>query len=920
MDSITGYLGLDAEYLKPLGGLHWSPAEDAVLYPEGGVLAFVEEIALFLEGFAGIRPLVHFAMVLHALFLLQNRADQTRSTGFRVLRRAYKEAGRNPRNAGALFGVLCTQVPSSTECVQGIRQLSSRLRRHKLAFGGVTINTSLERCPLTADGFEYYLLEALQNYSEAELRSWLRHGQGPEKSAGEALAQEVPTLPAQRTLDSILAELLERPRLAGAAPFMAQMVSALSLPPRKLAVRELPVGGYADLTMRGQPEQILASQFALDEEEFIRRLAQQELLYYHREEPPTQHREEVVVVLDQGVRTWGRVRLALCAAALALVKQSARRHAPLSVATTSTQGDRLDLLQTDPETLARALEASDLSPSPGQALERVLLEPAEQARDVVLLTHPRNLGESDLVRATRQIGEGVRLFALTLDDRGSAGLSEFRPAGPIARVRFQVDWEAGQPRPGAKPAMTRFGRWQGDVEPIGFPFRFGVAHDLGKGLLDFDAAGDWLLAATEGGMLYAWKTDGSEEEILPRGQFNGEMLTKVLDVIGVAGGFVVAGALRDQGMAFHYDFAQWRCQALPLGKLRSWWSVEYAREAHSLVIRSFGSGDRGCAIDLTTGERFDPQTGGKLSRARTVWLAAEQNLLPARRIPIGTRLTLSAERMPSLDVDLDSGQLSLYLGPRECISFKPLSNGQPLLKGYLPLAAQLRATTLALQVSRIGPAVNSVLYLFQLSQGRLLAEFPSSAGSGFALSNDGSRLAHQVKQQQMEVIDVTDGSRPVFRTSVGRCAADINIEFESDWLVITHAEHIHIVGWKEATLHHSYLSPADTAYDIPLRIPLRLKRGSDKSLPQVAHYDRDRFRSGVVSNLQVVVDRYGQVAILDRADKLVCMFFVFRKDFAAWLPDGTIHGPPSLTGGPPSDRALERIRQALKSAGGGYKP
>jgi hypothetical protein len=918
MDRITGYLGLDAEYLKPLGGLHWSPAEDAVLYPEGGVLAFVEEIALFLEGFASIRPLMHFAMVLHALFLLQNRADQTRSTGFRVLRRAYKEAGRNPRNAGALFGVLCTQVPSAAERVQGIRQLSSRLRRHKLGFGGETMNTSMERCPLTADGFEYYLLEALQNYSEAELRSWLRHGQGPEKSAGEALAQEVPTLPAQRTLDSILAELLERPRLAGAAPFMAQMVSALSLPPRKMAVRELPVGGYADLTMRGQPEQILASQFALDEEEFIRRLAQQELLYYHREEPTTQHREEVVVVLDQGVRTWGRVRLALCAAALALVKQSARRHAPFSVATTSTQGDRLDLLQADPETLARALEASDLSPSPGQALERVLLEPTEQGRDVVLLTHPRNLGESDLVRATRQIAEGVRLFALTLDDRGSAGLSEFRPAGPIARVRFQVDWEAGQPRPRPKPAKTGFGWWQGDVEPIGFPFHFGIVHDFGNGLFDFDAAGEWLLIGTEGGMLYAWKTDGSDMEILPRGQFSGEVLTKVHVVIGVAGGFVVAGELRKQGIAFHYDFAQSRCKAHPLGDHRFWWSLQYAQDLHCLVVRSPGEQAHGCALDLTTFERFYHNSGAKENRAQAAWLAAARNHLPPRWLPIGARLSRSGERMLGLDVDLDSGLLSLFLTPRESLCFKPLSDGKPLLKGCLPIATQLRGSTLALQVSRIGHSTESKLYLFHTLQGRLLTEYCSSAGSGFALSNDGSQLAHQVKQQQVEVIDIADGSRPVFRSAMGRCASDVNVEFESDWLVITHAEHIHIVEWKSATLHHSYFTNGDAAYDIPVA----LKRSSVKSLPQAAHYDRARFLSGVVSTLQVVVDRYGQVAILDRADKLVCMFFVFRKDFAAWLPDGTIHGPPSLTGGLPSDRALEKIGQALKSAGshGGHKP
>src|SRR2546428_726761 len=79
---------------------------------------------------------------------------------------------------------------------------------------------------------EWHLLQALEPYSEDELRSWLRHGHGPEKQTGEMLAQEVPRLP-DRTLASVLADLLQRPRLAGAEPFVAQMVSALTLPPRK---------------------------------------------------------------------------------------------------------------------------------------------------------------------------------------------------------------------------------------------------------------------------------------------------------------------------------------------------------------------------------------------------------------------------------------------------------------------------------------------------------------------------------------------------------------------------------------------------------------------------------------------------------------------------------------------------------------
>jgi hypothetical protein len=81
------------------------------------------------------------------------------------------------------------------------------------------------------------------------------------------------------------------------------LLAALTLPPRR-PTSGAPAGGYADVATRGHPEQILPSQFALDDLEFVRRHAENELLYFRREEPRQDVREELVVLLDQGVRTW----------------------------------------------------------------------------------------------------------------------------------------------------------------------------------------------------------------------------------------------------------------------------------------------------------------------------------------------------------------------------------------------------------------------------------------------------------------------------------------------------------------------------------------------------------------------------------------------------------------------------------------
>ena len=135
---------------------------------------------------------------------------------------------------------------------------------------------------------------------------------------------------------------------------VSRLEGALSLPPRRLAWSELQNGGYSDVTTRGDAEQILPIQFALDGEEFLRRFAERELLYYHREEPHQPTTEELVLLLDQGVRTWGDVRLVLAGAALALARQAERKRIAIKLATTGNGGEPVDPTEIESHALERA--------------------------------------------------------------------------------------------------------------------------------------------------------------------------------------------------------------------------------------------------------------------------------------------------------------------------------------------------------------------------------------------------------------------------------------------------------------------------------------------------------------------------------------------------------------------------------------
>ena len=179
-----------------------------------------------------------------------------------------------------------------------------------------------------------------------------------------------------RTCRAGPAEAPRRRRVSGWA-----LGRRLSLPPRRLEHQPVAVGGYADVTTRGHPEHLLPHQFALDGMEFLRRFAEREMLYFRREEPHAPASEELVVLLDQGVRTWGDVRLVLSAAVLAVLgKMAVRKKLSFRFAATSARGRVIDPLQEDDETIGEMLEASDLTAEPGLALERVLEDRAAGTR------------------------------------------------------------------------------------------------------------------------------------------------------------------------------------------------------------------------------------------------------------------------------------------------------------------------------------------------------------------------------------------------------------------------------------------------------------------------------------------------------------------------------------------------------------
>jgi hypothetical protein len=901
-DRCYRYLLIPPGYANWLGGVRWSNAGDALEYGDGATFALCPQIALFLEGFSKIGPPPHFAHVVHLMNLIGYRrlALPTRQC---ILAWQFDRAGRPVRNAGALAALICRDIlgpATHVDLAKVCNLLSSgpAMAQFLLSFADLGMEP-VETPALEPNVFEAKILDRVAQIPTDELSHWLHHGCASVEEPAAQLAKEIP-LATPKSLGQVVEELLERRRLAGAVPFVAQLVSALALPPRRLAHQELPLGGYADVHTHGHVEHILPSQFALDDIEFVRRFAENELLFFRREEPASKVREELVVLLDQGVRTWGTVRLVLTAAVVALIRRAERGHIPFQFACTSHTDGIVDPTGIDESLFASLLEASDLSPHPGLALERVLDLPTDVARDIVLLSHPRSLREEDIVAVSRRVQPPTRLFTLTVNVRGDASLDQMSRGTPIKVRTFHVDMNQAVEIPATTTQALPPTNWTGDIEPIGFPFHIGICLNTARFLFDLSLSGEWLLVASSGdGLLCAYTVANGHCEMLPRTCINGKVVTEFEKVIGVADGFVVIGRDDHTCWVLHYDFHRRRCTAhpLPLGQEHSSsWRYHYLSHWHAIVVRRH---DGALAIDLTTGGWFPPppatsrterlsvcqesrqvhQSSWTLdSREYQAFRDAEKYVVPPPHLLVVTEDGARAPE-PCLRHHRSTGQLEvLGWGWKP---FIPQSDGMPALTQSNLLDAQLGGDVLAV-LSDGQPTC--CLRLFRGPDGFALPECVIPSWANFALSRDGRRLARQFGKVRVEVRDTETGTT-LMRTARHFGCPRLAFTLGIGELHVRSAHWEQWINWKVGSLirHARHLRQAGP------RFPISGIVATEAGRPSWVRYDPRRFTIGAEQGgLVVVADVFGNLIVFDRLGTLLCIFRVHEGATAAWLPDGTI--------------------------------
>ncbi|OFY83689.1 MAG: hypothetical protein A3F72_12810 [Bacteroidetes bacterium RIFCSPLOWO2_12_FULL_35_15] len=187
--------------------------------------------------------------------------------------------------------------------------------------------------------------------------------------------------------------------------------SGLNIPVHSALPSQQPLGGFSDLTNKGDFDKLLVSEFANDDIVFLSRLANNEALYIHREVPPTNNNLERIILLDVSLKNWGTPKAIAFATMLAIAKHPktnieckafsiGNSCRPISIENIDTIIDGLQHLE-------GCLHSAD-------GLEVFFKEnPPNKNREIFLITEPSTLKNVGMLKAMNEYHAAINYWIYT---------------------------------------------------------------------------------------------------------------------------------------------------------------------------------------------------------------------------------------------------------------------------------------------------------------------------------------------------------------------------------------------------------------------------------------------------------------------------------------------------------------------------
>lgn len=467
-----------SHYFVPPPGYFWcwDPIDGTATWSDGSTLAFPTELIPVLQLLAregGLPPLGSVLLALHAI------KDANWKIGWQKVKYHCQSLGEKNNTPSTLvphlhFAEKTLELVSSLS--ESFRNTpAARAEVLRVLFEPIFNRLPVDRSIVLVDEFRSQPLEALTGTHDlagmvrvsrdlkaiaAARRRWTLESLenrlltglsdiSPETTGVGCI--EIPVQPGQLWAGL---EASADEEVRATAVIARQAIAMLDLPRPLRRGEEQPVGGVSDLSNRGDPARLVLSEWALDEDTLMIRLAHQEALYLRRESPPASPFPGRSILLDNGLFLWGNARIFATAVAMALAASS------MSPETTRLVGHHAGTFS--PLTLDTALDLrkwwSCLDPRPdgGDTVLREVAEwlalPEDAQPEMIWVTHPHAATRLSPELARLAWPLHARFHVCTVGGTGKLHLSRRTQAGERELATFVLE---APPLLRASPARSR---------------------------------------------------------------------------------------------------------------------------------------------------------------------------------------------------------------------------------------------------------------------------------------------------------------------------------------------------------------------------------------------------------------------------------------------------------------------------------
>lgn len=204
----------------------------------------------------------------------------------------------------------------------------------------------------------------------------------------------------QKPVEEFVDELIGHAKTFHVGSLVKRIWSGLNIPVHSSLPSQQPLGGFSDITNKGDFDKLLLSEFANEDLLFLTRLANNEALYIQREVPPESHKLERVILIDVSLKNWGTPKTVAFATMLAIAK-----HPKTTISCKAyVIGNEFHAVGIDSvHTLIDGLQIVEGGLHPARGLDAFFKQfPSAENREVFVITEPSTLKQGDMLRAMQE--------------------------------------------------------------------------------------------------------------------------------------------------------------------------------------------------------------------------------------------------------------------------------------------------------------------------------------------------------------------------------------------------------------------------------------------------------------------------------------------------------------------------------------